>query len=147
MTKYQSGVEYLQSIRNQYRRYLSVERELAERKNAIYQVKGQAYNKDKVSGGTPTDISDKLILVEKYQKMVLKEHDELMAMRIEARSMIDLVRDDDEKAVLREWYLDHKSFRSISRTIRTSRNTIRKIKEAAESNFDIVYRRISEPKE
>ena len=53
---FKTGQEYLQAIYNQHRRYLSVQRELAERKSHIYQIKGQRYEKDKVSGGIQPDL-------------------------------------------------------------------------------------------
>ena len=130
---FKTGREYLQSIYNQHRRYLSVQRELAECKSHIYQIKGQRYEKDKVSG---------VILVEKYEEMVVQEHKDLIIMRIEARRLIDMIKNDDEKTILREWYLNHRSYRAISRTIRISRNNITKTKAAAEASFEIVFQRL-----
>ena len=139
---FKTGQEYLQqSIYNQHRRYLSVQRELAECKAHIYQIKGQRYEKDKVSGGIQPDLSDRVILVEKYKEMVEQEHEELIIMRIEARRLID-IKNDDEKTILREWYLNHRSYRAISRTIRISRNNITKTKEAAEVSFEIVFQKL-----
>lgn len=139
---FKTGQEYLQAIYNQHRRYLSVQRELAECKAHIYQIKGQRYEKDKVSGGIQPDLSDRVILVEKYEEMVVQEHEELIIMRIEARRLIDMIKNDDEKTILRELYLNHRSYRAISRTIRISRNNITKTKEAAEASFEIVFQRL-----
>ena len=104
---FKTGQEYLQAIYNQHRRYLSVQRELAERKSHIYQIKGQRYEKDKVSGGIQPDLSDRVILAEKYEEMVMQEHEDLIIARIEARRLIDMIKNDDEKTILREWYLNH----------------------------------------
>lgn len=139
---FKTGQEYLQAIYNQHRRYLSVQRELAERKSHIYQIKGQRYEKDKVSGGIQPDLSDRVILAEKYEEMVMQEHEDLIIARIEARRLIDMIKDDDEKTILREWYLNHRTYRAISRTIRISRNNITKTKEAAEVSFEIVFQRM-----
>ena len=38
---YKNGQAYLQAIRDQHRRYLSVQRELLERKARTYQIRGQ----------------------------------------------------------------------------------------------------------
>ena len=89
---FKTGREYLQEIYNQHRRYLSVQRELAECKAHIYQIKGQRYEKDKVSGGIQPDLSDRVILVEKYEEMVVQEHEDLIIMRIEARRLIDMIK-------------------------------------------------------
>lgn len=139
---FKNGQAYLQAIRDQHRRYLSVQRELVECKVRIHQIKGQRYEKDKISGGNHADISDKLLLVEEYEEMVTQEHAELIIMRIEARKFIDMIKNDDEKTILREWYLNHRSYRAISRTIRISRNNITKTKEAAEVNFETVFQRL-----
>lgn len=69
---FKTGQEYLQAIYNQHRRYLSVQRELAECKAHIYQIKGQRYEKDKVSGGIQPDLSDRVILVENTKKWLSK---------------------------------------------------------------------------
>ena len=119
-----------------------MQRELAERKSHIYQIKGQRYEKDKVSGGIQPDLSDRVILAEKYEEMVKQEHEDLIIARIEARRLIDMKKNDDEKTILREWYLNHRSYRAISRTIRISRNNITKTKEAAEVSFEIVFQRL-----
>ena len=74
--------------------------------------------------------------------MVVQEHEDLIIMRIEARRLIDMIKNDDEKTILREWYLNHRSYRAISRTIRISRNNITKTKEAAEASFEIVFQRL-----
>ena len=139
---FKTGQEYLQAIYNQHRRYLSVQSEISERKSHIYQIKGQRYEKDKVSGGIQPDLSDRVILAEKYEEMVMQEHEDLIIARIEARRLIDMIKNDDEKTILREWYLNHRSYRAISRTIRISRNNITKTKEAAEVSFEIVFQRL-----
>lgn len=140
--EFPTGKDYLQAIRDRHRRYLSVQRELDECRVRIHQINGQRYEKDKISGGTHTDISDKLLLVEKYEEMVIREHEELMTMRIEARRLVDLIRNDDEKVILREWYLNHRSYRMIARTIHISRNNITKTKDAAEVSFEVVFQRL-----
>lgn len=140
--EFQTGKDYLQAIRDRHRRYLSVQRELEECRVRIHQVNGQRYEKDKISGGTHSDISDKLLLVEKYKEMVTREHEELIIMRIEARRLIDMIKNDDEKTILREWYLNRRSYRAISRIIRISRNNITKTKEAAEASFEIIFQRL-----
>ena len=139
---FKTGQEYLQAIYNQHRRYLSVQRELAERKSHIYQIKGQRYEKDKVSGGIQPDLSDRVILAEKYEEMVMQEHEDLIIARIEARRLINMIKNDDEKTILRELYLNHRSYRDISKIINISRNNITKTKEAAEESFEIIFQRL-----
>lgn len=139
---FKTGQEYLQAIYNQHRRYLSVQRELLERKARTYQIRGQRYETDKISGSVGSDLSDRLILTEEYEEMVTREHDELILMRIEARKLINMIKNDDEKTILRELYLNHRSYRNISKIINISRNNITKTKKAAEVSFEIVFQRL-----
>ena len=87
----------------------------------------------------PVGTPEKLIKLEEYGFMIDNEYDELIAMKIEARGLIEEVKNHTYKTLLEEYYLLHKSQRKIASRIYMSRTDVSRKLQLAVEEFDEVY--------
>lgn len=79
--------------------------ELEALHNALYSIGGVDYSKDRVDGGIPSDLADKMARVMKKQKKTGTLNDEVIAMRDAAEILIKLLPNKDQQRVLSNRYI------------------------------------------
>lgn len=105
--------EYLNRVRKQNLIVRQVKKELVEVKSDILTL--QAANlSEKVSGTKESDLADKYIKLEKYLSKVVEEMDRLIDMRVEAKSMIAMLPDSRQRAILYSRYINCQKWEDIA---------------------------------
>ena len=83
-----------------------MESELKKLRSDICNLRATDYSKDKISGGQPMDIADKVIRVIDEKDKITAEWNTLLLLRNEARGYINTIQDYRIRHVLIERYID-----------------------------------------
>lgn len=105
--------EYLNRVRKQNLIVRQVKKELVEVKSDILTLQAASLS-EKVSGTKESDLADKYIKLEKYLSKVVEEMDKLIDMRVEAKSMIAMLPDETQQAVLYARYINCEEWELIA---------------------------------
>ena len=109
--------EYLWRVRDAERELRQLEREYAQARADILNLKGIAYDKDKVAGGKLGDLSDAVAALDGYAQRLNAKWDALVALREEARALIERITDGRYREVLTLRYLDGQSWEQVAVTM------------------------------
>ena len=105
--------EYLNRVRKQNLIVRQVKKELVEVKSDILTLQAASLS-EKVSGTKESDLADKYIKLEKYLSKVVEEMDKLIDMRVEAKSMIAMLPDSRQRAILYARYINCQKWEDIA---------------------------------
>ena len=106
--------EYLRRIRDAESDLRSAEMDYQRARDDVMNLKAIEYDKDKVSNSHIGDLSDAIAALEKYAERVNVKWDELIAMREEAKTLIEQVEDGRCREVLTRRYLRGESWEYIA---------------------------------
>ena len=98
--------EYLDGIRAIKHRLQVADKELDEARKTIYSLQAVDFSKDKVDGGEPTDLSNKIEQAEKIVAKVEERKRHLVEMREEARERINALPDFDVQSILIDYAIN-----------------------------------------
>lgn len=112
-----TGREFLKTLRNDNFKLKALEDRIVELKNDMYRIKTIDYDKDRVDGGTPIDIADKLGALQQLMDEANIKWDELIRNKRLALAIIFEIKDSRYQAVLEERYINMRSWKFISRRI------------------------------
>jgi hypothetical protein len=98
--------EYLDGIRAIKHRLQVADKELNEARKTIYSLQAVDFSKDKVDGGEPTDLSNKIEQAEKIVAKVEERKRHLVEMREEARERINALPDFDVQSILIDYAIN-----------------------------------------
>lgn len=130
--------EYLNRIRNQSYVLKQTEHELAEIRSDILSLRGSSLD-EHVSGSKNSDIADKYIRLEKYMERVNAEWDRLIDLRMEAKSLILGLPDQQQQGVLYARYINGKRWEDIALEMHFSWRGIFNLHGQALRTFDKLY--------
>lgn len=119
--------EYLWRVRDAERDLKRLEQEYEQAKADILHLKAIQYDADKVTGGKIGDLSDAIAAVEGYMERLNAQWDKLIALRKEAKVLIDRIADGRYREVLTRRYLQGQSLEEIAVDLRYSYRQVNRI--------------------
>ena len=136
--------EYLNRIRNQNHVLKQTEYELAEIRTDILSLRCSRLS-EHVSGTKNSDTADKYIRLEKYMERVNAEWDKLIDMRMEAKSLIQGLPDQHQRALLYARYINNKRWEDIAMDLNYSWRGVFNLHGQALRAFDKLYHEVIAP--
>lgn len=106
--------EYLWRVRDAERDLKRLEQEYEQAKADILHLKAIQYDADKVTGGKIGDLSDAIAAVEGYMERLNAQWDKLIALRKEAKVLIERIADGRYREVLTRRYLHGQSWEQVA---------------------------------
>nr|WP_325190619.1 hypothetical protein [uncultured Selenomonas sp.] len=106
--------EYLWRVRDAERDLKRLEQEYEQAKADILHLKAIQYDADKVIGGKIGDLSDAIAAVEGYMERLNAQWDKLIALRKEAKVLIERIADGRYRDVLTRRYLQGQSWEQMA---------------------------------
>ena len=101
-----TGREYLNQIRDTDLNIRCKEREIFRIRQDIMSLQAIDYSKDKVSGGQPITIADKVANLDAVTDEIMKEWSTYLQERERARFMINQIRSTKQRTVLVDRYIN-----------------------------------------
>lgn len=106
--------EYLEYIRSLETRLRMKEERIAQLQHDICSLQALDYAKDKITGGSPIDVSDKIARLDELIRDTNREWDELIEMREQAKSFISKLESATQQEVLTKRYIQNKRWEQIA---------------------------------
>ena len=138
-----TGREYLNQIRDTDLNIRSKEREIFRIRQDIMSLQAIDYSKDKVSGGQPITIADKVANLDAVTDELMKEWSTYLQERERARFMINQIRSTKQRAVLIERYINGCTWEKVAELIDCSRQNIHNLHKRATKNFEEIYKKVA----
>lgn len=135
-----TGIEFLQGLKQLSLSIRSLQRTEHQLQADLYAVKTPCYDKERVTGGQPMGTAEKIARVEEVKDALHTQRVALMELKARALKLIDLVEDEEYKAVLRERYINESSWKVVADVIGKSRLWVRKrVHPEAIKAFEKIY--------
>lgn len=134
-----TGREFLRQVRTLDLRVRALEDELLMAQQSIDGLSGVRYDKDRVQGGEPPDLADKLTRVMELRRDINAEWDKLIDQRAKARVYIEYLHDYRYSYILKERYICGKTWWYIAEQMYLDRRWVFRLHKAALDAFDKVY--------
>lgn len=106
--------EYLEYIRSLETRLRMKEERIAQLQHDICSLQALDYAKDKITGGSPIDVSDKIARLDELIRDTNREWDELIEMREQAKALIAKLESATQQEVLTKRYIQNKRWEQIA---------------------------------
>ena len=106
--------EYLWRVRDAERDLKRLEQEYEQAKADILHLKAIQYDGDKVTGGKIGDLSDAIAAIVSYAEQLNEQWDKLIALRKEAKVLIDQIADGRYREILTRRYLRGESWEKVA---------------------------------
>lgn len=106
--------EYFWRVRDAERDLKSLEQEYEQAKADILHLKAIQYDGDKVTGGKIGDLSDAIAAIVSYAEQLNEQWDKLIALRKEAKALIERIADGRYREVLTRRYLQGQSWEQVA---------------------------------
>lgn len=134
-----TGREFLRQVRTLDLQVRALEDELLMVQQSIDGLSGVRYDKDRVQGGEPPDLADKLTRVMELRRDINADWDKLIDQRAKARAYVDYLHDYRYSYLLKERYICGKTWRYIAEQMHLDRRWVFRMHNAALDAFDKVY--------
>lgn len=136
--------EYLNRIR-----FISVglrvkEQELQQLESDLYAIQSVDTSRDRIDGGIPVSMADKVARIRDMQIVINKEWDQLLDLRKEARERIMQMEDGRFRAVLTERYLNNKRWEQIAVDMNYTYRSVIRIHGEALKQFAVQFKDVLE---
>lgn len=106
--------EYLEYIRSLEIRLRMKEERIAQLQHDICSLQALDYAKDKITGGSPIDVSDKIARLDELIRDTNREWDELIEMREQAKALISKLESAKQQEVLTRRFLQNEKWEVIA---------------------------------
>lgn len=106
--------EYLEYIRSLETRLRMKEERIAQLQHDICSLQALDYAKDKITGGSPIDVSDKIVRLDELIRDTNREWDELIEMREQAKALISKLESAKQQEVLTRRFLQNEKWEVIA---------------------------------
>lgn len=133
-----TGAEFLESIWDLEEDIRVKEEEYAKIKDDIKYLKAVDTTKDKVDGGVPMDLADKIGKLEEVKDKLNAEWGVLICRREQARNMINLVQTGMYRSILKRRYINHNPWSAVARKMGFREDYIRHMLAPAIVEFETV---------
>ena len=118
--------EYMRQILRIDDRIESIKRDIeAQIERKADTLSATDYSKDRISGGTCSDISSIVVSIEQCVEQQRREIERLNAIKAEVKWVIGQVKQNDLAMILTERYVRDKSWKEIAETLRYSEARVR----------------------
>ena len=114
MTEIKQVRSYLWRVLDSERDLKRLEQEYEQAKADILHLKAIQYDADKVTGGKVSDLSDAIAAIEGYMERLNAQWDKLIALRKEAKVLIERIADGRYRDVLTRRYLQGQSWEQMA---------------------------------
>lgn len=136
--------EYLNRIRFISAGLRVKEQELQQLESDLYAIRSVNTSRERIDGGIPVSMADKVARIRDMQIVINKEWDQLLDLRKEARDQIMQLEDGRFRAVLTERYLNNKRWEQIAVDMNYTYRNIIKIHGKALQQFEIQFKEFLE---
>ena len=136
--------EYLNRIRFISAGLRVKEQELQQLESDLYAMRSVDTSRERIDGGIPVSMADKVARIRDMQIVINKEWDQLLDLRKEARDQIMQLEDGRFRAVLTERYLNNKRWEQIAVDMNYTYRNIIKIHGKALQQFEIQFKEFLE---
>ena len=136
--------EYLNRIRFISAGLRVKEQELQQLGSDLYAIRSVDTSRERIDGGIPVSVADKVARIRDMQIVINKEWDQLLDLRKEARDQIMQLEDGRFRAVLTERYLNNKRWEQIAVDMNYTYRNIIKIHGKALQQFEIQFKEFLE---
>lgn len=106
--------EYLEYVRSLEVRLRMKEERIAQLQHDICSLQALDYAKDKITGGSTIDVSDKIARLDELIRDTNRELDELIEMREQAKTFISKLESATQQEVLTKRYIQNKRWEQIA---------------------------------
>ena len=106
--------EYLEYVRSLEVRLRMKEERIAQLQHDICSLQALDYAKDKITGGSPIDVSDKIARLDELIRDTNREWDELIKMREQAKTFISKLESAKQQEVLTRRFLQNEKWEVIA---------------------------------
>lgn len=134
-----TGREFLKIIREDNFKLKSLEDRIIELRNNLYRVKSINYSKDRVDGGVPSDIADRIGMIQSLVDEANDRWDSLIKKKRMALSIIFEIKDGRYQAILEERYINMRSWSFIARRIGYEESQTYLLHQKGLSIFDRIF--------
>lgn len=134
-----TGREFLKIIREDNFKLKSLEDRIIELRNNLYRVKSINYSKDRVDGGVPSDIADRIGMIQSLVDESNDRWDSLIKKKRMALSIIFEIKDGRYQAILEERYINMRSWSFIARRIGYEESQTYLLHQKGLSIFDRIF--------
>lgn len=134
-----TGREFLRKVRTLNLQVRALEDELLTAQQSIDGLSGMRYDKDRVQGGEPPDLADKLTRVMELRRDINADWDKLIDQRAKARVYIEYLHDYRYIYLLKERYICGKTWLYIAEQMHLDRRWVFRLHNAALDAFDKIY--------
>lgn len=117
----------------------SLEDRIVELRNNLYRVKTINYSKDRVDGGVPSDIADRIGMIQSLVDESNDRWDSLIKKKRMALSIIFEIKDGRYQAILEERYINMLSWSFIARRIGYEESQTYLLHQKGLSIFDRIF--------
>lgn len=112
-----TGPDFLKSLREDNFALKPLEDRIVELRNNLYRVKTINYSENRVDGGVPSDIADRIGMIQSLIDEANDRWDSLIKKKRMALSIIFEIKDGRYQAILEERYINMRSWSFIARRI------------------------------
>lgn len=134
-----TGREFLKIIREDNFKLKSLEDRIIELRNNLYRVKSINYSKDRVDGGVPSDIADRIGMIQSLVDEANDRWGSLIKKKRMALSIIFEIKDGRYQAILEERYINMRSWSFIARRIGYEESQTYLLHQKGLSIFDRIF--------
>lgn len=138
-----TGREYLNQIRDTDLNIRCKEREIFRIRQDIMSLQAIDYSKDKVSGGQPITIADKVAKLDAVTEEIMKEWSDFLQERERARFMINQICSTKQRIVLVDRYINGCTWEKVAELIDCSRQNVHNLHKRAIKKFEEIYKKVA----
>ena len=106
--------EYLEYVRSLDTRLRIKELEITQLRNDICSIQALDYSRDKITGGSPIDISGKIVRLDELIRKANEDWDRLIDEREKAKRLIAAIESEKQREVLMRRYISNERWEAIA---------------------------------
>ena len=138
-----TGREYLIQIRDTDLNIRCKEREIFRWRQDIMSLQAIDYSKERISGGQPITIADKVANLDAVTDEIMREWSTYFQERERARFMINQIHSTKQRTVLIDRYINGCTWDRVAELVGCSRQNIHNLHKRAIKNFDAIYEKVA----
>ena len=131
--------EYLEYVRSLDIRLRMKDSQISQLQRDIYCIQALDYTKDRISGGSPVDISDKIARLDELIREVNEEWDELIAERERANARIRRLESIKQQEVLTRRFIYNEKWEVIAVKMNITWQSVWKLYYRALKSFQKIF--------
>lgn len=131
--------EYLEYVRSLDTRLRIKELEITQLRNDICSIQALDYSKDKITGGSPIDISGKIVRLDELIRKANEDWDELIAERERANARIRKLESIKQQEVLTRRFIYNEKWEVIAVKMNVTWQSVWKLYYRALKSFQKIF--------